>query len=538
MQLKAILTALVGAAMVVDAAEMRRSPFRAALERRQNRNGNQRQGGQNGNNGVQNGNNGGGNGGNNNGNNRGNNGNNGNNGGGNLQLDPQVLQRGSFSDGDNPGSDEQAASAVSNNNFINFCQGKTLTNGAQVRQGSCNGIVMGNIPAVEKMVSSVFVQPQNGDNLPPKQEFDIQVQMANFAPGTFTNATSNYYSAPQDTNGQGFIIGHTHGKTLTNGAQVRQGSCNGIVMGNIPAVEKMVSSVFVQPQNGDNLPPKQEFDIQVQMANFAPGTFTNATSNYYSAPQDTNGQGFIIGHTHVTVQDTGRGLNPQQPLNPQEFVFFKGINDAGNGQGLLSAKVAGGLPPGNYRLCSMASAANHQPVLMPIAQRGAQDDCVRFTVGGGGNGGGGNNNNGQNRNGQNGNVQQGGGRGGLQNNGQVNDGLNGLFPGADSLFPGADGVFQGGKGGRRGQAGQRGLGGASQSAAVGGVAAAEVVQTNDPDRPFSTLGNSFTTQGDAVQRSCDAQRAACQEAVQSGTAEGADASACDAQLAQCISDLS
>ncbi|KAM3534653.1 hypothetical protein MY4038_002065 [Beauveria bassiana] len=480
MQLKAILTALVGAAMVVDAAEMRRSPFRAALERRQNRNGNQRQGGQNGNNGVQNGNNGGGNGGNNNGNNgNGNNrGNNGNNGGGNLQLDPQVLQRGSFSDGDNPGSDEQAASAVSNNNFINFCQGKTLTNGAQVRQGSCNGIVMGNIPAVEKMVSSVFVQPQNGDNLPPKQEFDIQVQMANFAPGTFTNATSNYYSAPQDT----------------------------------------------------------------------------------------NGQGFIIGHTHVTVQDTGRGLNPQQPLNPQEFVFFKGINDAGNGQGLLSAKVAGGLPPGNYRLCSMASAANHQPVLMPIAQRGAQDDCVRFTVGGGGNGGnnnnnngggnnnngggnnkgggnnnkgggnnnngGGNNNNGGGNNKGGGNVQQGGGRGGLQNNGQVNDGLNSLFPGADSLFPGADGVFQGGKGGRRG------LGGASQSAAVGGVGAAEVVKTNDLNRPFSTLGNSFTTQSDAVQRSCDAQRAACQEAVQSGTAQGVDASACDAQLAQCISDLS
>ena len=25
-------------------------------------------------------------------------------------------------------------------NFINFCTGKTLTNGLQVRQGSCNGI--------------------------------------------------------------------------------------------------------------------------------------------------------------------------------------------------------------------------------------------------------------------------------------------------------------------------------------------------------------------------------------------------------------
>jgi hypothetical protein len=25
-------------------------------------------------------------------------------------------------------------------NFINFCQGKTLTNGLQVKEGSCNGI--------------------------------------------------------------------------------------------------------------------------------------------------------------------------------------------------------------------------------------------------------------------------------------------------------------------------------------------------------------------------------------------------------------
>ena len=29
----------------------------------------------------------------------------------------------------------------------------------------------------------------------------------------------------------------------------------------------------------------------------------------------------------------------------------------------------------------MNSASNHQPVLMPIAQRGAQDDCTKFTIG-------------------------------------------------------------------------------------------------------------------------------------------------------------
>ncbi|TQS32034.1 hypothetical protein Golomagni_07664, partial [Golovinomyces magnicellulatus] len=146
-------------------------------------------------------------------------------------------------------------------------------------------------------------------------------------------------------------------------------------MGNIPSVDKMVSSVFVSPQNGDDVAAGQTFNIQVQMINFQAGSFTNATSTYYSAPQDLNGSGNIIGHTHVTVQDTGNSLNPTQPLDPTQFAFFKGINDAGNGQGLLSASVDGGLPAGNYRLCTMAASSNHQPVLMPVAQRGAQDDC-------------------------------------------------------------------------------------------------------------------------------------------------------------------
>ena len=97
----------------------------------------------------------------------------------------------------------------------------------------------------------------------------------------------------------------------------------------------------------------------------------------------------------LTVQDMGANLNPKTPMNPEVFVFFKGINDAGNGNLLLSATVTGGLPRGNYRVCTMASASNHQFVQMPVAQRGAQDDCTKFTVipaGGNNNNGGGNNN--------------------------------------------------------------------------------------------------------------------------------------------------
>ena len=68
--------------------------------------------------------------------------NNNNNGGDSTTLSPQAIQSGSFNDGQlETGSDAgQALSATSQNNFINNCVGKTLTNGLQIVGGSCNGI--------------------------------------------------------------------------------------------------------------------------------------------------------------------------------------------------------------------------------------------------------------------------------------------------------------------------------------------------------------------------------------------------------------
>jgi hypothetical protein len=154
-----------------------------------------------------------------------------------------------------------------------------------------------------------------------------------------------------------------------------------VVMGQIPSTNNMISVVITNPQNGDDIESGQDFDIEVQTLNLEAGSFTNAAATYYAAPQQLEG-GNVVGHLHVTVQDTGANLNPTQPLDPTEFAFFKGINDAGDGQGKLTAAVTGGLPAGNYRLCTLTSAANHQPVIMPVAQRGSQDDCVRFTVSG------------------------------------------------------------------------------------------------------------------------------------------------------------
>ena len=153
-----------------------------------------------------------------------------------------------------------------------------------------------------------------------------------------------------------------------------------IAMGDIPAKTNMVSSIITFPLAGSaTIESDTTFNITVQMSNLVAGSFTNADATYYSAPQALQ-NGLVVGHTHVTVQDLGDSLNPTVAPDPTQFAFFKGINDAGNGKLLLQAVVTGGLPKGNYRVCTLASASNHQPVLMPVAQRGSSDDCTKFTV--------------------------------------------------------------------------------------------------------------------------------------------------------------
>ncbi|KAG9231765.1 hypothetical protein BJ875DRAFT_344141, partial [Amylocarpus encephaloides] len=184
--------------------------------------------------------------------------------------------------------------------------------------------------------------------------------------------------APSATDDSNFI-NFCQGQKVTDGKQVTDGSCNGIPMGKIPAVANMISAMITFPQPGDTVTADQTFNISIQTSHLDAGFFVNPTTNYYTAPQDLNQEGDIIGHCHVTVQSIG-SLRSTTPPDPSKFAFFKGIDDAGNGQGLLQAVVSKGLPTGVYRVCTMIAARNHQPVSMPVAQRGAQDDCTKFEV--------------------------------------------------------------------------------------------------------------------------------------------------------------
>ncbi|GJN69824.1 hypothetical protein PLICBS_003876 [Purpureocillium lilacinum] len=116
----------------------------------------------------------------------------------------------------------------------------------------------------------------------------------------------------------------------------------------------MISAIITQPQPGDTLTSDTTFNVSVQTTHLAAGNFVNPTTSYYTAPQDLDDNGDIIGHCHVTIQDIG-SLQATTPPDPTKFAFFKGIDDAGNGRGLLQAVVQVGLPPGVYRMGRQAS---------------------------------------------------------------------------------------------------------------------------------------------------------------------------------------
>jgi hypothetical protein len=165
---------------------------------------------------------------------------------------------------------------------------------------------------------------------------------------------------------------------ITNGKQITTGSCNPAPIGIIVSTDNMPSSKFAFPTNFGTIKANTEFTIKMAINNMETGHFVNAQENYFSAPQQTNAQGQIQGHSHVVVEAID-SLTQTTPTDPKTFAFFKGLNSAAAG-GILTADVTAGLPVGTYRLFSINTAANHQPVIVPVAQHGSLDDAIYFTV--------------------------------------------------------------------------------------------------------------------------------------------------------------
>ncbi|KAF3923358.1 hypothetical protein ABW21_db0204423 [Orbilia brochopaga] len=335
------------------------------------------------------------------------------------------------------------------------------------------------------------LERRQNNNANPRVLLAQNVQSASAKTGQAGNPTPGQVNSQTDPAN---FINFCSGKTLTNGLQVRTGSCNGVVMGEIPATTNMISTLLLFPNPESNLVENQNFNISVRTDNLIAGSFTNAVNTYYSAPQRLDRQsGQVIGHTHVTVQliDDASG----KPPKANTFAFFKGINTPADNNGILSAIVTGGLPAGKYRVCTMTSSSNHQPVLMPVAQRGAQDDCQRFTVRKGqGNGNNGNNGN----NGRTGQTPPANG-----NNGRTGAGNGNNRAGAGGNGNARTGAGNGGTrtGGRQGQGqGRTGRAGAKDVPSTTTEVSEESAPTLPPVVDTPPTGNSTSGNSTVVRR--------------------------------------
>ncbi len=166
---------------------------------------------------------------------------------------------------------------------------------------------------------------------------------------------------------------------LTNGQQIKGGSCNTAPMGVIAPSTNMPSSKFITPTNLDAIKANTTFEIKMAIRHLEAGHFTNPVSTYYSAPQRLNSGNDIIGHTHFVIEALS-SITSTDPTDPSKFTFFKGVDNGADSEGNVSVTVTNGLPAGVYKLSSINTSANHVPVLVAVAQHGSLDDQVYVGV--------------------------------------------------------------------------------------------------------------------------------------------------------------
>ncbi|KAI9143637.1 hypothetical protein BKA69DRAFT_1036741 [Paraphysoderma sedebokerense] len=160
--------------------------------------------------------------------------------------------------------------------------------------------------------------------------------------------------------------------------------CSRTIHGAIPTIDKMVSTMIITPASGATIAAKkQDVIFTIRSTNMEFAHFDDPKTQYQFNGQILNAKGVIRGHSHLVIQ---RITNPTSPPSPQErdLTFFKGLDFqplAGSPDTLrLTVERGNFTAAGTYRACTMTASSAHAPVIMPVARRGPQDDCIRFNV--------------------------------------------------------------------------------------------------------------------------------------------------------------
>ncbi|GAA98852.1 uncharacterized protein L969DRAFT_95531 [Mixia osmundae IAM 14324] len=232
-------------------------------------------------------------------------------------------------------------------------------------------------------LASVLALQVSGLPLAPEAQTVLSVDPSQISTASGRDGMSGKVApgqSPSLTSANNFInfCGSTN-QEITNGRQVKTGSCNPIPMGQLMAADKMPSARFQFPRNGQALPAGQSFPIQLAVANFDSGNFVSGETEYLAAPSRLDQNGYVMGHSHIVIQRVASASSTEM-LDPTQFAVFKAM-DGKAVNGVMSLELQGGLPAGEYRLASILSQSNHQAITSPVAARGAFDDVIYFSVG-------------------------------------------------------------------------------------------------------------------------------------------------------------
>jgi hypothetical protein len=93
------------------------------------------------------------------------------------------------------------------------------------------------------------------------------------------------------------------------------------------------------------------------------------SSGYLTESQILHSNGNIIGRRFVSIQYLSGGIP-----DPAQVDYFGAISSSTH-----SIQIpAGSLKrSGIYKICTLTTTPTYQPVIMPVARRGSQDDCIR-----------------------------------------------------------------------------------------------------------------------------------------------------------------
>jgi len=192
--------------------------------------------------------------------------------------------------------------------------------------------------------------------------------------------------SPSLTSNNNFInfcvssFGKVGGAVIMNGVQQPdKPGCNGVVMGMVPDKNHMPACKFTSPKNLDTVKADVTLEITLTVRNIVLGIFTNPKTTYLQGPVQLDPDSKnVLGHTHIVVQPI-ESLDSTNIPDPSLFIFFKGVDNAAKND-QVSVKIDRGLPEGFYRISTITTAANHQPISSPIAQRSIYDDIIYITA--------------------------------------------------------------------------------------------------------------------------------------------------------------